>query len=183
MLREGRCASALGSFSAAEKDSSLARLSVTPPSLDGKAAVLLYLFDGFYRRAMSKTVDDSEIDRAGLAKKARVNLWSRKNGFFVTNKNAISVSLVRKEASSAGKLFFSFGRMIHAISGCLLCVQNCALLKNSCIVVAELVTDVQQHRLLGNRRDRQPSRTSAVSSGLASSNECYEAFTCFCKRL
>lgn len=52
----------LGSFSVAQKNSPKDRLSVSPPTVHGKLAVLVHLPDTFRRRALIRTVDDSGID-------------------------------------------------------------------------------------------------------------------------
>lgn len=62
MLCKSRGLSDLGVFSVAEKSPPADRGSVCPLVVDGSLTVPLYLIDGFQRRAMSKTVDDSGVD-------------------------------------------------------------------------------------------------------------------------
>lgn len=62
-------------------------LSVHAPVVDGKLVVPLYFVDGFRRRAMRKSVDDSGIDWARFAKGVRVQLWSGKDGISVTSED------------------------------------------------------------------------------------------------
>lgn len=54
--------------------------------------------------AMSKTVYDSGTDCVSFAKGARVQLWARKDGTFVANKDMIFISQLLNEASSARML-------------------------------------------------------------------------------
>lgn len=62
MVREGRWVNDFGSVSVVEKNSLSDRLSVPRPAVDGKLEVSLYLADGFHRCAVSRTIDDFEID-------------------------------------------------------------------------------------------------------------------------
>lgn len=57
MVREGRWLKAVGLFSVEEKKPSSNRLSLLPTAVFGKVLVPNYLFDGFHRRAVSKTVE------------------------------------------------------------------------------------------------------------------------------
>lgn len=102
MVREDRWVNDFGLLSVAEKNPSSDPLSVFPTSVSGKLLVLPYLIDGFKRRAMSKFVDVSGIDRVSSAKAARVLLWTRKKSTSVTKKDMILVLRVLNEASSAG---------------------------------------------------------------------------------
>lgn len=80
------------------------------------------------------------------------------------------------------KLLTLFDYMTTAFI-CRLFIKDRALPSAREILVAEIVTDTQQHRLLGNRKNSQVSRITTVSSRLASSDVCYEAFTRVCKEL
>lgn len=62
------------------------RLSVSPPVVDGKLAVLLYLVDGFHKHPVSRTIDEFGADWGSFAKGARVKMWSRMDGAPATNK-------------------------------------------------------------------------------------------------
>lgn len=171
------------SLSLTEKNPLSDCLSVPPPAVDGKLLVLLHLFDGFHRRAMSKTFDESGRDWASLAKEAGVQVWPRKNDTSVINKETISIPQMPSNGSFAGKLFSSSDCMICAVSCCHLFAQDRSLPSVCDIAVAEIVKDIQQHRLLGNREARQVSSMETVYVRLASSDECYEAFICVCKKL
>lgn len=98
------------------ENSSLGSSLIPSSAVDSKLAVPLYLFDGFHCRAIDGTAGDYGIQRASLAKEARVQLSSRKYDASITNKETIPISRVLSEASSAWKLFYFFDRLITAIS-------------------------------------------------------------------
>lgn len=112
-----------------------------------------------------------------------MQLWSRKNGSSVTNKDVISTSQVRDEASSAGALFLFFDRMITATSCCRFSVQQRGPPNARNVVVAELVEDTQEHRLFEKLKDLQRSLAVTMSLRIASSDECNEAVVLMCKKL
>lgn len=84
MIREGRSGKDFGSIKLAERNFSSDRFSVPPSVGSRKLAVPLYFVDGFHRRAVNSTLDDSETDWAVSAKEARVQLQSRWDGILVT---------------------------------------------------------------------------------------------------
>lgn len=63
-----------GSFSVAEKNTSLNLVSVCFPAVDGKLAVPPYLFDIFYRRAVSRAINDNGTAWTSFKKGVRVEL-------------------------------------------------------------------------------------------------------------
>lgn len=90
---------------------------------------------------------------------------------------------MRSEVSSTGKLLFLFNDVIDFGGCCRLLVQDRALPSACSIFIAELVRDIQQHRLLQNIEGSQLSRIATVSTCLASSDECHKAFICLRKKL
>lgn len=98
MVGEGTWVNDLGSCTVAEKNLLSNFLSVSTLAVDGRLAVPLYLFEGFHRPATSGTIDDSKIDWTSFSKKARLQLWWRKDATPVTNEKMISVSQVLNEA-------------------------------------------------------------------------------------
>lgn len=169
-----------GAVSVAEKEFLSDRLSVPLPVINGMLVVPLYLLDGFHRHAVSKTVGDSGIDWASLAKGAGVQLWTGKDAASARNKDVISISQVFNEASCAGKPLSLSDCMITATGCCRLSVQDRALPSARDTVAAKLVREIQQHKLLGNIEGCQVSRIATVSIRLASCENCYEAFFCVC---
>lgn len=87
-----------------------------PPFVNGKLDVSLYLTDGFHRRAMSRKMDDLEVDSASFAENAGVYFWLRKNGAPITNKQIMSISHVLIEAFSTKDPLSFFDRITANIS-------------------------------------------------------------------
>lgn len=158
-----------GSFSVVKNSRLSDRPSDPSPALNGMPVVPLV--DGSHRRAMSKTVDDSEIDLESFAKDARVRLQSTKKGLSVTNKDMTFISQVLNKALVAGKPLFFFGPHVHCHHLLPPLYPQCALLSSSALVVIEFVRDFQYQRLLGNMERRRLSRSGTVSVRLDSSDK------------
>lgn len=172
-----------GSFSVSRKSAPSDRLAVLPPSVDARLVVLFYLCEGFHRRAVSRTVDDFEIDSARFAKGPRMQLSFTMNGTPFMNTGMISICQMISEAPSAEMLFSVLDRMITAISFCRLFVEDLPLPSTGDSVVAKLVRKTQHHRLVGSIEGRQVSRITTVSICLAPNEECYEPFIRVDKKL
>lgn len=156
----------------------------SPLVVGSKLSVPLYLVSGFRRRALRKTAEDSGFDLASLARAARVQLRSKKDVSPVTNRDIyFSISQNFKEMLFAGESFPCFGRMITVISCCRLSSRTGFVQSTHGIVAAELVTDIQHHRLLKSIKFRQVSCITTDSAHLAFTNERYEASTLACKKL
>lgn len=72
VVRVSSWVNGLGSFSVAKKNTPSDCFSVCVSAVNGKLEVPLYLFDGFHRRAMSRTINDSRMVGASFCKGAFV---------------------------------------------------------------------------------------------------------------
>lgn len=184
LVRNGGWIENYSSFAVAEKSPPSCRVTTPPPVRDGKLQIPLYLIDGRHRREMmTGTEDDSGIPWSSYAENARVELWSRKDGRALTNKEMISISQVLNEAASAGLEPSFFDRVTSAVSCCRLFMLEKNISSARDVVTAELARDIVQNRMLGSIEWRQTARFASVAIRLATSAFVRSMFSNICEEL
>lgn len=103
-----------GLLSVAEKNPPSESPCSRSPAFDSKLAVVLYPVHDLHCRAMSRTVDEFEVDWENSVEGARVQMLSMMNDIPVTDEDIIPISQMLDEMSSANEHLSFFHRMIPA---------------------------------------------------------------------